>query len=67
MSPAMGFASAVAEAGLALRGAPEPGQASLASAAERARRFRGDDPGGYLAEFVRLLELAAGLTRLSSR
>jgi hypothetical protein len=28
---------------------------------ELARRYRGDDPDGYRAEFVRLVELAAAL------
>ena len=66
-SSTMGFASAVAEAGLVWRGSPERAQASLSSAAERARQYRGDDPDGYRAEFIRLLELARGLSRLSRR
>jgi Ca-activated chloride channel family protein len=67
MSPTLGFASAVAEAGLVWRGSPERRQASLESAAARARQYRGDDPTGYRAEFIRLVELAQGLSRLSRR
>jgi hypothetical protein len=37
------------------------GHASYASAATRARMFRGSDPEGYRAEFVRLVDLASGL------
>ncbi len=67
MSPILGFASAVAEAGLVWRGSPERSRASLASAAARARQYRGDDPSGYRAEFIRLLEVSEGLSRLSRR
>jgi Ca-activated chloride channel family protein len=67
MSPAMGFAAAVAEAGLVLRGSPEPGDASLETAARRAQEHRGEDPGGYRAEFIRLMERARSLSRLSER
>jgi Ca-activated chloride channel family protein len=45
MSAPMGFAAAVAEAGLVLRGSPEPGDASLETAARRAREYRGEDAG----------------------
>ncbi len=37
--------------------------ASYASAIARARQFRGDDPDGYRAEFARLMELAATLSK----
>jgi len=37
------------------------GQASWSTAQDLARRFRGDDPDGYRAEFVRLIDLAAAL------
>ncbi len=67
MSAAMGFAAAVAEAGLVLRGSPEPGDASLETAAQRAREHRGEDSGGYRAEFIRLMEVARTLSRLSER
>ena len=42
----LGFASAVAEFGLLLRDSEQKGRANWASAVERARRFRGDDPDG---------------------
>jgi len=57
----LGFASAVAEFGMVLRGSPDRGTASLAAAAARGREFRGPDDEGYRTEFVRLAELAAGL------
>jgi Ca-activated chloride channel family protein len=63
MTPNLGFASAVAEAGMLLRGSPHAGKGSYASAIERARKFRGEDPDGYRAEFARLMELAQTLSR----
>ena len=57
----IGFASAVAEFGMLLRGSDFKGQATWSSAQELARRYRGDDPDGYRAEFVRLVELASAL------
>ena len=67
MSANLGFASAVAEAGLVLRGSPERGRATLAAAAARARQHRGDDAGGYRGEFITLVETADALTRLARR
>lgn len=67
MSANLGFASAVAEAGLVLRGSPERGRATLTAAASRARQHRGDDAGGYRGEFIRLVETADALTRLARR
>jgi Ca-activated chloride channel family protein len=61
LTPNLGFASAVAEFGLLLRDSEHKGRASWAGARERARRFRGDDPDGYRAELVRLIELAGAL------
>src|SRR5690606_22452739 len=66
MSPAIGFASAVAEVGMLLRGTKHAGAASFPAAIARARQFRGSDPDGYRAEFVRLAELAASLTRMNT-
>ncbi|HEU4694727.1 MAG TPA: VWA domain-containing protein [Vicinamibacterales bacterium] len=65
----LGFASAVAEFGMLLRKSEYKGQATWASAQELARRFRGNDPDGYRAEFIRLVDLAASLdaTRVTSR
>ena len=56
MSANVGFASAVAEFGMVLRGSPSRGQASFQSASARARKFLGDDEEGYRGEFVRLVE-----------
>jgi Ca-activated chloride channel family protein len=61
LTPNLGFASAVAEFGMLLRRSEFKGQATWSSAQDLARRYRGDDPDGYRAEFVRLVELAAAL------
>ena len=58
----LGFASAVAEFGMLLRNSEYKGQATWSSAQDLARRFRGSDPDGYRAEFIRLVELAASLS-----
>jgi Ca-activated chloride channel family protein len=57
----LGFAAAVAEFGMLLRESEYKGQATWSSARELARRFRGSDPDGYRAEFIRLVDLAASL------
>jgi Ca-activated chloride channel homolog len=68
MTPNVGFASAVAEFGMLLRGSPSLGQASFESASARARQFQGEDEDGYREEFIRLVERAASLRwRYSSR
>jgi Ca-activated chloride channel family protein len=64
MTPTLGFASAVAEVGMLLRGSAHAPSARFDAAIARARKFRQDDPDGYRAEFVRLAELAASLTQL---
>jgi Ca-activated chloride channel family protein len=56
-----GFAAAVAEFGMLLRKSEFKGGATWASARELARRHRGEDPDGYRAEFIRLIELASSL------
>ena len=61
LTPRAGFASAVAEFGMLLRNSEHKGSATWAGAAALARRHRGDDPDGYRAEFVRLVELAGSL------
>ena len=61
LTPNLGFASAVAEFGMLLRKSEFKGQATWQTAQDLARRYRGDDPDGYRAEFVRLLELASAL------
>jgi Ca-activated chloride channel family protein len=63
LSANVGFAAAVAEFGMLLRQSPHKGSATHAGAAALARRFRGADPDGYRAEFIRLVELAEALTR----
>jgi Ca-activated chloride channel family protein len=67
MTANVGFASAVAEFGLMLRGSAHVPAADFTPLAARARRFRGPDPDGYRAEFVRLVELASGLRTLQTR
>ena len=61
LTPNLGFASAVAEFGMLLRRSEFTAEATWSTAQELARRYRGDDPDGYRAEFVRLIELAAAL------
>jgi Ca-activated chloride channel family protein len=63
---ALGFASAVAEFGMVLRDSEHKGSASLAHAAARARAFKGEDPFGHRAEFVRLAGGAEGVSRLKT-
>jgi Ca-activated chloride channel family protein len=63
LSPNVGFAAAVVEFGLLLRESQQRGSATHADAVALARRFRGADPDGYRAEFVRLVEIAEALTR----
>jgi Ca-activated chloride channel homolog len=67
MGPNLGFASAVAEMGLLLRDSPHAPEASFEQLIARARQFRGTDPDGDRAEFVKLAEVAAGLKRLEGR
>ena len=59
----LGFASAVAEAGMVLRHSAHVKGGSLSSAIARAKKFRGDDADGYRAEFIRLMELAGSLPK----
>ena len=61
LSPNLGFAAAVAEFGMLLRKSEHRGGSTWEQAASLARRFRGDDPEGYRAEFIRIVELAAAL------
>jgi Ca-activated chloride channel family protein len=64
MTANIGFASAVAEFGLLLRGSQYHGAASFEAIAARARAFRGVDAEGYRAEFIGLAELASSLKTL---
>jgi Ca-activated chloride channel family protein len=55
------FAAAVAQFGMILRGSPYRGNATLADVAEwasAAARSPKDDPGGFRAEFVELVQRA---------
>jgi Ca-activated chloride channel family protein len=61
LTPNLGFASAVVEFGMLLRKSEFMGQATWSTAQELARKYRGDDPDGYRAEFVRLIDLASAL------
>jgi Ca-activated chloride channel family protein len=58
-----GFAAAVAEFGMLLRGSEFKADATWSDAVRLATEHRGEDPDGYRAEFVRLVELAAALDR----
>jgi Ca-activated chloride channel homolog len=62
----LGFASAVSEFGMLLRKSAHAPAASYEATIARARKFRGDDPDGYRAEFVKLAELAASLSRMQT-
>lgn len=62
----LGFAAAVAEFGMLLRGSAFKQNAAWEGAAQLARANRGDDPDGYRAEFCRLIDLAASLDRQHS-
>jgi Ca-activated chloride channel family protein len=61
----IGFASAVAEFGMLLRGT-WAGTASFDALTARARRFRGIDPDGDRAEFIKLSEIARSLQTLQT-
>jgi Ca-activated chloride channel family protein len=63
LRPNSGFAAAVAQFGMLLRRSEFKGRATWSTTLDLARRFRGDDPDGYRAEFIRLVELAAALDR----
>jgi Ca-activated chloride channel family protein len=67
MTANVGFASAVAEFGMLLRGSKQVGAGSFDSTIARARTFKGDDPEGSRAEFISLAELAKQLQRAATR
>jgi Ca-activated chloride channel family protein len=62
----IGFASAVAEFGMLLRGSPHASAASFDGLIERARAHRGADPEGYRTEFITLAELASTLRKIET-
>jgi Ca-activated chloride channel family protein len=57
------FAAAVAGFGMLLRGSEHRGDATWTQVADMARTAGGDDPHGYRAELVRLVETAAALQK----
>src|SRR5829696_5394999 len=62
----LSFAAAVAGFGMLLRDSPFKADATWADVVRLANSARGDDPDGYRAEFIRLVELAASLDRQRS-
>jgi len=62
-SESMRFASAVAGFGMLLRSSPYAGKLSWPTVLDLARGARGEDRDGYRADFIRLTELAAELSR----
>jgi len=61
MTSNLGFAAAVAQFGMLLRRSEFRGDSSWQTALSLAREHRGSDPGGYRAEFIRLVDLASAL------
>jgi len=66
-TPELGFASAVAEFGMLLRDSEHKGSSTFSDVRERASRFKGNDPFGHRAEFIRLIDAAEGVNRVSRR
>jgi Ca-activated chloride channel family protein len=64
MTPELGFAAAVAEFGMLLRDSEFKGRASFASARKLATTYKGADPHGHRAEFIRLIDAAEGLRQV---
>ena len=56
------FAAAVAEYGMLLRNSQYKAQSSWENVIAMARQNLGSDPGGYRAEFLRLAEVARGMS-----
>lgn len=61
MTQNLGFAAAVAEFGMLLRRSEFSGSATWQNVLSLAKEHRGNDPDGYRAEFVRLVDIAAAL------
>jgi Ca-activated chloride channel homolog len=61
------FAAAVAAFGMLLRDSEHKGTATFVDVLELARAGQGQDPGGYRAEFVHLVETAQGLAPRPAR
>jgi Ca-activated chloride channel family protein len=64
MTANIGFGSAVAEFGMLLRNSDYRAASSFPALIARAQKYRGTDPEGYRAEFIRLADLASGLYKL---
>ena len=62
--PELGFAAAVAEFGMLLRHSEFRGSSSFSEALALAQRFKGDDPHGHRAEFIRLIGAAEGVGQM---
>ena len=62
--PELGFASAVAEFGMLLRDSEFKGSSSFREALALAQQFKGEDPHGHRAEFIRLIGAAEGVSRV---
>jgi len=67
MMPQLGFASAIVEFGMLLRDSEFKGTSSFADALALAERFKGEDPHGHRAEFIRLIGAAEGVGRITRR
>jgi Ca-activated chloride channel homolog len=57
------FAAAAASFAMILRDSPYKGNATPASVLELAQAAKGSDPGGYRAEFIKLVERAKELKK----
>lgn len=67
MTSNLGFASSVAAFGMLLRDSEHKGTASFQQVLNLARQHRGADAHGHRAEFIRLVEVAATLSRAGTR
>ena len=61
---ALGFPAAVAAFGMLLRGSEHKGSASWSMVETLATKHKGNDAHGHRAEFVRLIGVADGISRL---
>ncbi len=57
------FATAVAEFGLLLRNSDYKANADYSQVLDRAKSAKGNDPEGYRSEFIRLVQIAEGLSK----
>ena len=63
--PELGFAAAVVEFGMLLRDSEFKGASTFSEALALAQRFKGEDPHGHRAEFIRLIGAAEGVSRVA--